>query len=242
MEENKTKNNRFDVLSYHIVRTMPHSPNRQNHMIDQFKKLKPEGEAKCNLLYGFNLDMTLEKCKVNKSVSKLNKKRKQQIRYIENLPGSLGCTISFYSAINIAKMANFPYVFIFEDDIFFCDNFIEIMNSQLESLPDDFEVCILGRNRNDFEPIAYNDFLMKADNIHNNGGYALLINNTAYDKILLDFATNPLLLVDDFWYVCGYKNCYCSENNLVISNPDPRYSTIESREHIQKNNETQKNT
>lgn len=240
MEEVENKKPiKFDILSYHIIRTMPHVPARQNHMIEQFKKITPEGgNTKCNLFYGFNLDHTLEKCKINKSICKANKNRKRQIKYVENLPGALGCTISFYSAINIAKMANFPYVFILEDDIFFCDDFINVLNKHLENLPDDFEICILGRNRDDFEPIAYNDFLIKADNIHNNGGFALLINQKAYDKILVDFATNPVLLVDDFWYVNKYENSYCVKNNIIVSSPDPRYSTIEAREHITKNTES----
>lgn len=226
----------FDIFSYNLVRCLPHVPQRQTNVVNQFKKISGDpNNSKCNLFYGFNLDYTLKRCPFNDNIIKMNKGRDIQIRYLKNLPGALGCTISFNACINIAKLANFPYLFIFEDDIFFIDDFNNKLKENLYELPDNFEVCLLGRNRDDFEVQEFSDHLIKANNIHNNGGFALLINRTVFDRILLDFAKNPMLLVDDFWYVNKYENCFATKERLVLSSPDPRYSTIEGREHIVQN-------
>ena len=225
----------FDLFSYNLVRCLPHFPNRQSHIVDQFKKISDDSRARCNIFYGFNLDYALKRCIYNDNIIKMNKDRERQIKYCRGLPGALGCTISFNSCINIAKLANFPHLFIFEDDVFFVDDFNKKLKENLDELPDDFEVCLLGRNRDDFEVHNYSDHLIKADNIHNNGGFALLINRIVYDKILLDFARNPMLLVDDFWYVGKYDNCFATKERLVLSSPDPRYSCIEGREHTGEN-------
>lgn len=222
---------KFDVFSYNLVRCLPHYPARQRHILDQFGKISGDPKnPRCNIFYGFNLDYTLKRCIYSDDVIKLNKDRERQVRYLRGLPGGLGCTVSFNSCINIAKLANFPYLFCFEDDIFFCEDFLKKLEENLNELPDNFEICLLGRNRDDFEVHPYSEHLIKADNIHNNGAFGILINRIAYDKILLDFAKNPMLLVDDFWFWQKYDNCFATKERLILSSPESRYSTIEARE------------
>lgn len=227
---------KFEMFPYNLVKCLPHFPQRQNHMIDEFKKVATEpGKHRANLYYGFNLDYTLKTLQFNDHVLAMNQDRSKQAKYCSNLPGALGCSISFCACINIAKLTGFPYVFLFDDDITFAEGYNEKMEKALAELPEDFNLCLLGYFRDDFEQHSFSEHLFSADNIHNNGGFGILISRNCYDKILIDFAKNPMLLTDDFWYVNRYEKVYAVKERLVLSSPDPRMSTIEAREHQTEN-------
>ena len=52
--------------------------------------------------------------------------------------------MSHISVVKLAKMRNLPYVFIFEDDAYPCDDILNKSSKYFNNIPDDAGLCLFG--------------------------------------------------------------------------------------------------
>jgi len=97
--------------------------------------------------------------------------------------------LSHISVVKLAKMRNLPYVFIFEDDAYPCNNIMQNLSSTLNNIPDDAQCIMLGWSRKPIKTIATNDKFDKVvGEIH--GSHAYIIMANGYDNYLNIYKKN----------------------------------------------------
>lgn len=103
--------------------------------------------------------------------------------------GAIGCTLSHIKCLEMAKINNYPQVFICEDDITFLDPslFLKNLNKFKNSVySKSWDVIIVGgNNAPPFKPI--NNFCIQVNNNQTTTGY--IVNAAYYDKLILNFKT-----------------------------------------------------
>ncbi len=125
-------------------------------------------------------------------------------------PGVLGCLLSHINIIQYAKENNLENILIFEDDIDFSENFLEILNCAIKDLPKDWDMFYLGGNPKIGQNTKISNHIYKSTAI--NATHSYMINHTIYDLILnaneYDYA------IDTLYHMKIHKNV-----NTYIINP-----------------------
>jgi GR25 family glycosyltransferase involved in LPS biosynthesis len=136
-------------------------------------------------------------------------------------PGQLGCLLSQYNVIKIAKMCKYSSVLIMEDDVEFCDDFNEQLELKMQDVPEDWDMLFFGANHI-LHPIKITDNVYRMTRAYSAHCYA--IKDTVYDTLLesLSQFREPLDVI--------YANLQPTINSYVI-NPHlvwqrPGYSDI----------------
>lgn len=136
-------------------------------------------------------------------------------------PGQLGCLLSQYNVIKIAKMCGYSSVLILEDDVEFCDDFNEQLESKMRDVPEDWDMIFFGANHIT-RPAKITDNVYKMVRAYSAHCYA--IKDTMYDFLIQTISQfrEPLDVI--------YANLQPSINAYVI-NPHlvwqrPGYSDI----------------
>ena len=200
----------YDVLKYHLVTTLEKAIDRQQNVTNEFRKLSNNPEFKVNFYYGLNT--TRLQCfniSRNKAIiSDLNYRKLVPVpfqvtrqQYIANKCGWMGCVSSLLGCINYAKMMNWPYLFVFEDDICLYSNFTNHINIAMNFCPD-YTIVLLDhtkyfRNKT-YQPV--NEYFNKI-NHYINGGHAYLINSKYYDTIISWINNKNVILNRDVLYL-----------------------------------------
>lgn len=106
---------------------------------------------------------------------------------------ALGCSLSHYNLIRMAKAEKLPYLIVMEDDVFPRKDIVEHLNKALSDVPDDFDWLKLEDNyfmkfNKEFD---YNDMWFKGFNKRTGTGTGCyIISEKAYD-IALKIYENP---------------------------------------------------
>ena len=197
----------YDVLKYHLVTTLINSQQRIFHIQNEFRKLSNNPEFKVNFYYGLNTTR-LSIIPQNNYFDKY-----YQIRNT----GFIGCVSSLLGCINYAKMMNWPYLFVFEDDIRFVYDSNKINKYIDDEL--DYKMLVLGY-RNRFSMKEYNQYLCtprKYFPIY--GGYAYLINSSYYDFMIQKINDDLIMARDHIYFKKLYndleENIYFLKDKLV---------------------------
>jgi len=99
-------------------------------------------------------------------------------------PGEIGCTMSHINALKMARMREWPYVIVLEDDIILAEDFSKRINFLFKIIPGDWEhIYLSGIPRLGF---AYPNLQLMnvVPSIFTECTLAMIIRNTAYDKII----------------------------------------------------------
>jgi GR25 family glycosyltransferase involved in LPS biosynthesis len=135
---------------------------------------------------------TLEELKTDKiwcnSYSRLNPKK---IKLYKNyLNGAMGCKMSHYNVIQIAKDKNLPYAIIFEDDVTIRKNketaFNELKNIEL----DDWDIIYIGGSVRGEKYEKITEHIQRIQSSYSTMGY--IINKRAYDIVCENFISQPI--------------------------------------------------
>lgn len=96
--------------------------------------------------------------------------------------GIVGCTCSHLNALKLAKQRGYKYVLILEDDFQFVlsKEEVEMELSQLFSMNESFEVCMISYNLK--QGIPYNEFLTRVIEAQTASGY--IVHESFYDKLI----------------------------------------------------------
>lgn len=97
--------------------------------------------------------------------------------------GEVACVFSHIGAITLAKIMNYEYVLIFEDDVVLCEDFLSRLNKLFSLLPKNWEhVFLSGHIYNTPAPIIQPSIIQVTFKV--SGAYSFLLKNTAYDKVI----------------------------------------------------------
>lgn len=209
-------------IKYHIVTTLISSSDRIENIQKEFKKFK----INPNFYWSYNSKIIN---KIDVDFSKLNKISHDRT-YIPNNTGWIGCETGLLGAINIAKILNWPYLFVFEDDITIHPKFNELMNQYVaENL--NYSMILLGYNQSIKN--TKNNYLFTFNDMYISGGYGYLINQNYYD-FFIDKINNPdCIQVRDQIYFKYFSldksidNVYLLSNKLIMLNELNEKSNIE---------------
>ena len=111
--------------------------------------------------------------------------------------GPYKCMMSHAALIKLAKSLNLPFICIFEDDAYPCNNIYDKLKLFLSDIPNDAKLLILGWSKLFKQQIKYNDYInnLTGDNY---GSHAYIIFNNGYDDFLKTYDKNPLIPADIF--------------------------------------------
>jgi glycosyl transferase family 25 len=117
---------------------------------------------------------------------------KLQIQNPSRIPdGPFACACSHYNVIQKAKKNNYKNILIFEDDVILADNFLDIFDQNISSIPKDCKMLYFGGNH-------LNGKVKITDNIYRMVSslttHAYSINSDMYDIILqkLEYVYHPV--------------------------------------------------
>lgn len=123
------------------------------------------------------------------------------------LTGPQNCTKSHYDIILNAKKHKLPFVMIFEDDAYPCQNALSKFNEYIKYIPNDTKLLILGwsdhkRQRNCYKTQTFQNPINKIIN-RINGSHAYILFETGYDDYLnfIDNNKNATADGDVFLYL-----------------------------------------
>ena len=221
----------YDVLKYHIVTTLFRSQDRQNSISNEFKKLSDDNNFKVNFYYSLDCK-NYQKFKIENNVFNISQNYKKinsihkindfgRIKYLKENPGWLGCTSGFLGAINIAKILNWPYLFVFEDDITFNTDFIPKFNFYMSKISN-YNVIVIDRLETFTKHSKHeseNEFFYKI-NHHIFGGHAFLINQNYYDFLIDQLNKEDNILARDQFYLENDDKIYLLKNKIIRINID----------------------
>lgn len=113
--------NNFDVYKYHFIVT--NSDYNNLYIAEKLKILSKRNDFSANLYYLYNTTRLKSMTIYNNQLSQDDKKT------MEKCPEFLGYIDAFVACLNIANLNNWPYIFIFRDDIIkIDDDFINKFN------------------------------------------------------------------------------------------------------------------
>lgn len=133
----------------------------------------------------------------------------------EKLTPPMRCSMSHRMCVEYAKQHDWPYILIFEDDAYPCDNILNILPQYLKRIPNDTKICILGftfvRQAQDFSHV-FNKVQSKTIA----GSHAYIIFKSAYDDYIT-YMQNLKHLADwGMWQNVGKKQSYVINYPLFI--------------------------
>jgi GR25 family glycosyltransferase involved in LPS biosynthesis len=122
-----------------------------------------------------------------------------------------------------ALLNNYPNILIFEDDVVFIDNFNEIFNERIKSLPEDWNLLLIGGNHilhvNGFDLITGDkNFKVTKENYRTLNyelskspctycTHAIAINSRSYEKTISKMKQFPTDPTDNLYYQLQMEGC-----------------------------------
>lgn len=173
---------------------------------------------------------------VEKELSKIGVKSYERFNAVKLKNGALGCSMSHLKCLELAKINNYDYVLICEDDIEFLDP--ELFLSQLKtflSQNDRWDVVLIaGNNMIPYVPI--DETCIKVYNCQTTTGY--IVNKNYYETLiqnykegiqkLLKHPTNNDYKIDKYWLSLQKQNKWYLIIPLTIVQRED-YSDIEKK-------------
>jgi GR25 family glycosyltransferase involved in LPS biosynthesis len=158
--------------------------------------------------------------------------------------GAYGLMLTNIKLIENALLNNYKNILILEDDVAFVNNFNEIFNERMKSLPDNWDLLYLGGN-NMFNKGNFNlitgdkNFKVSKQNYKTlnyelckttwtQTTHALAINLNFYRTVLLEIEKNHTKPIDNTYCILQQKGCnaYTFLPSLVLQRPT--FSDIEN--------------
>jgi len=102
--------------------------------------------------------------------------------------GEIGCIISHIGAITFAKLNNWDYFLLLEDDVILCDDFNDRLNLLFKLLPSSWDLVYLSGHTY-YTPAPFILPSLLPVNFKVSGAYSCIIKNIAYDKIIKKFSS-----------------------------------------------------
>ena len=110
------------------------------------------------------------------------------------------CTKSHWLILDMAKKLNLPYILVFEDDVYPCNNVLKYLSNVLDDIPDNIDILQLGFinntnklpnfiNKNNVEfikitkSVPFKQYMPFFDNGHCTGFQAVIYFNNSFEKI-----------------------------------------------------------
>lgn len=126
------------------------------------------------------------------------------------------CKQSHISIITHAKNNNWPFVLIFEDDAYPCENCLELLLNYLKIIPKDADLLLLGwsyhnKSSKQLFELAYNKVITPTIS----GTHAYIVFQSGYNAILNYFKNNPHATADNKTFM-SVKNSYILDKPLFI--------------------------
>jgi GR25 family glycosyltransferase involved in LPS biosynthesis len=126
------------------------------------------------------------------------------------------CKQSHIAIIKYAKANNWPFVCIFEDDTYPCENCLELLINYLKIIPKNADLILLGwsshrKNEKQIFDLAYN----KITTWSISGTHSYIIFQSGYDDILNYFKNNPNAKADNKTFI-SVRNSYVIDKPLFI--------------------------
>ena len=198
--------NTYNIQKFHVVATHDNQENK-NNIINQFKLISNNNEVQVNFctIYDstrFNKIYIKQKnFPIHDSIFKLSTINTEWIGELDSL----------IQCINIANIANWPYVFVLNDSIVIDNDFNTKINVYLNNI-DDFLCVVCGYSGKSDK--SYNDNLSKITNgiIKPN---SFLIKQNHYMEIL-NILNDTYMCSKESW-LHQFENCYCLKNPLCTT-------------------------
>ena len=229
----------YDVLKYHLVTTLLSNDcdDRHYEITKEFQKLSNNPDFKVNFYYGLN---STRFCKFNIEQDKIisNKfhrffhneciRKTYQVHrcsYITEKCGWVGCLTSLLGCINYSKIMNWPYLFVFEDDVKFYPIFQKYLNEAINFI-NDYQIILLDhiedfkKNHN-----KINDYFSNISN-YIRGGHAYLINSDYYDDIITWINECDIILNRDTLYLYHPEKVFLLNNKICTLSKNSTTSII----------------
>ena len=128
--------------------------------------------------------------------------------------------LSHYEMIKFAKDNNWDNLLILEDDVTLCNDFDELLEFFLNTLPNDWKIAYLGFNEQPTTKLyKINEFIYKVENVL--GCFGMIINHNFYDELLsiIEKYKTPIDEVIKS-YVQGKFSCYAFLPFFLFVNDD----------------------
>lgn len=163
---------------------------------------------KIDKIFYINLDKRTDRR--NEIEQELNKMELPYERFpaIHNSNGIVGCGYSHLAVLKLARDRGYKNVLIFEDDFTFLVEKpeLEIYLEKVFNSFNEFDVCFLSYNCNNFEDIPSNIFIKRVTDSQTASGY--IVNEKCYSKLisLYEYAIPLLEETGQHW---NYANDVC---------------------------------
>lgn len=208
-----------DLVSHALYINLDHREDRRQQIEEEIKKLNLEPLRIASEIP--SQDFVDEKIRLFKESGRLIDDHS-----INLAKSRISCTLSHLKAIRHAKDNNWDYVLILEDDCFFADSSLQIINAALAEIHrvEEFDILYLGSNIViPFRSIATNLAKIEAAWCM----HAYILPKHMYD-IFLNFEWNNHLTIDS--YVMSFQNVKKSYITCpLVANQRPSYSDIEQK-------------
>lgn len=201
----------YDVCKYHIVTTLYDSYDRQQKCKETISSIYPNFDGKVNFYYS----------------SKTNNKKFKFLNVFDNYlcdqmsidmynrPGSYGCSTSYLYSIRLAKSLDWPYVFIFEDDILI-NSEIRNLKYYVDNTNYDFYFIVLGYWGKKLKFKKINDYFKLYSRGQIGGGHDMFIPKKSYD-ILLNILYKKLFIRDGLYTIPLFQPKILYPNIKMVS-------------------------
>lgn len=203
----------YDVLKYHVVTTYKNRISSQNEINNQFKQLSNDSNFKVNFLYCFNSK------RINQVIIDEKTFTEETSDYYKNYyrekPGWIGEIDSIIQCLNLARIGDWPYIFIFQDNIKIDKNFNELINKYLENI-DNYSAILIGYYGHPKQEL--NDNLLICDKSITECN-SILIKKEKYIDLLKLINCGKIISKKN-WFL-HIDNVYCLKNKLTsLRTPD----------------------
>lgn len=129
---------------------------------------------------------------------------------INGVSGDLNISITHNSIVRLAKALNYPFVCIFEDDAYPCNQIVPLLNFYLGRIPDDAKILKLGYTKcRDNLSQNVDKFFVRRSTW---GAHAYIVFNSGYDDYLNLSKIN--IISDDALF--NMDGSYNTSKNLFI--------------------------
>lgn len=150
--------------------------------------------------------------------------------------GDIGCTLSHFKVLELAKKKGLLNYCVFEDDVELADNFNERIKEIMPYVPDDYDMLYFGGNHN-LPVIKVNEHIARMQRTFTT--HAMVIKHTVYDALAEIWSKNEKVDVG-ISSLHSKFNCYVVTPHIAFQRES--YSDILEREqkakHLHKDGES----
>lgn len=203
----------YDVLKYHVVTTYKNRISSQNEINNQFKQLSNDSNFKVNFLYCFN-SQRINQVEINEETF-AEETSDYYKNYYREKPGWIGEIDSIIQCLNLARIGDWPYIFIFQDNIKIDENFNELINKYLENI-DNYSAILIGYYGHPKKELNDDFFICDQSITECN---SILIKKEKYIDLLKLINCGKIISKKN-WFLY-MDNIYCLKNKLTsLRTPD----------------------